>query len=171
MLKLKVIISAVLALISIVIFIFKVLPEIKRIRKYNKAVNGPKLYRWTADIMEEYPQEYKRMKRSMYIWVCLYLLLICSIVLGVTGFYVVLNYYDYSLIKIFAILMIVFSLAYLYTYRLYAQNRISLCQLVLKKSSDQFVEDRLKMIKSSEISNRYRMLGMIMLGVALAIVL
>ncbi len=67
--------------------------------------------------------------------------------------------------------MIVFSLAYLYTYRLYAQNRISLCQLVLKKSSDQFVEDRLKMIKSSEISNRYRMLGMIMLGVALAIVL
>jgi hypothetical protein len=83
--------------------------------------------------MEEYPQEYKRMKRSMYIWACLYLLLICSIVLGVTGFYVVLNYYDYSLIKIFAILMIVFSLAYLYAYRLYAQNRIRLYQLILKK--------------------------------------
>lgn len=171
MLKLKVIISAMLALISIIIFIFKALPEIKRIRKYNKTVNGPKLYRWTADIMEEYPQEYKRMKRSMYIWVCFYLLFICSIVLGVTSFYVVLNYYDYSLLKIFAILMMVISLAYLYTYRLYAQNRIRLYQFILKKSSDQFVEDRLKMVKGSEIGNRYHMLGMIMLGIALAIVL
>lgn len=171
MLKLKVIISTILLLVSIIIFIFKALPEIKQIRKYNKTVNGPKLYRWIADIMEEYPQEYKRMKRSMYIWIYSYLLLICSVVVGMAGLYVVYNYYDYSLTRISAILIIVFSLVYLYTYRSYARNQIDLYQLVLKNFSDQFVEERLKMIKGSEIASRYRALVMIMLGIALTIVL
>lgn len=169
MLKLRVIISSVLVLVGIIIFLFLTFPRVKRVRKYNKEVNSPKLFRWNADVMEEYQQEYKQIKLSRNIWACSYLLLVVSLAVGIVGLYVSFNYYDQLIMNISAILLIASCLIGLYTFRSYTQIRVRLYQRILEKTTDEFVEDRLKIVEESEIYYRYQMIALAMIGVAAVI--
>lgn len=170
MFTLRTIIAIVLVVASIAIFVFLILPKVKQARKYNKEVEEPKLLRWKASVVEEYPQEYKSIKSSMYKWVYSYLLLMCSVVAAIPAFYIYYNYYDNSVMNVVAVLIMVFCLTYLYTYRQYSQKRIKLYDRILEKSTDQFVEERLKVIKDYEISIKYQMIIIVMIGIAFIII-